>query len=340
VHTPPTVHRVVRSRIAVVMAALLGAGLLLSVTGSAVASPTPTLAQVQKKASQLEAKFEELDQQYDQVKEQLSATDQRLTLLNKQLAQFDAQFSSKQEEIGRIAVTDYEQGNMSSSLTLLTSGNPQQILDQSSILQEISTSNNAQIDEFLAAAQQLENAQQVVQRTRDGILQLKAGLNKRKTAMAKLVSEEDALVAQLTPAQQATVGPGGGSSKPVKYTGPTSSQADKAVAYAYAQLGCPYVYGGTGPCADGFDCSGLTMMSWAAAGVSIPRTSYEQWDDLPHVSLDSVQPGDILVFYDAGHVALYVGNNEFIQAPVPGQDVQLVTYQGASTPGIDGAVQP
>jgi cell wall-associated NlpC family hydrolase len=154
------------------------------------------------------------------------------------------------------------------------------------------------------------------------------------------VTQEQTLVSDLTPAQQTAVGPGGGTSKPVKYTGPTGSQADTAVAFAYRQLGCPYVYGGTGPCHQGFDCSGLTMESWADAGVSIPRTSYEQWDDLPHVALNAVQPGDILVFFDAGHVALYVGNNEFIQAPQPGQDVQLVTYQGANTPGIDGAVQP
>jgi cell wall-associated NlpC family hydrolase len=340
VHTSRPASRVVKQRIAAVTTAIVSAGLMISITGSAGATPTPTLAQAQKKAAQLVAKSERLDQQYDQVKQQLAATDQRLGLVDKELAKFSAQFASERGQISRIAVTAYEDGNITSSVELLTSGDPQEILDQSSILEELSASDNAQISQFLSAARQLEDTQRLAQRTRDGIVELKTSLAKRKAALGKLVTQEQSLVSDLTPAQQTGIGPGGGTSKPVKYTGPTGSQADTAVAFAYKQLGCPYVYGGTGPCDQGFDCSGLTMESWAAAGVSIPRTSYEQWDDLPHVALDAVQPGDILVFFDAGHVALYVGNNEFIQAPQPDQDVQLVTYQGANTPGIDGAVVP
>ena len=339
-HTAPA-HRVARQRIAAVATAVLGVGLLFCATGSAGASSTPTLAQVQKRVTQLQYKSDQLGQQYDQVLEEKAATVQRLALIRRQLAIYGTQFATMRTAITRIAVADYEQGNISSSITLLTAGDPQEILNQSSILEELAANNSAEISQFLAAASQLENTEQVARRTEIGIVQLQASLAKRRAVMNTLLSQEQALLARLTPAQQEALGDGGETgTSPVKYTGPTSSQADKAVAYAYAQIGCPYVYGGTGPCQDGFDCSGLTMMSWAAAGVSIPRTSYEQWDDLPHVGLDDVQPGDILVFYDAGHVALYVGNNMFIQAPLPGQDVQLVTYQGADTPGIDGAVQP
>jgi peptidoglycan DL-endopeptidase CwlO len=319
----------------------MGAGLLFYATGSAGAAPAPTVAQVQKKVTQLQLKSDQLGQQYDQVLEQEAATKQRLALLQRQLGIYSAQFKDLQGAISRIAVADYEGGNINSSITLLTSGDPQEILDQSSILQELSLTNSAEIHQFLSAARQLENTQQVVRRTQTGILQLKASLATRRAAMSKMLSQEKELLAQLTPAQQASIGDGGETgTAPVKYTGPTSTQADKAIQYAYDQVGCPYVFGGTGPCDDGFDCSGLTMMAWAAAGVSIPRTSYEQWDDLPHVSLDDVQPGDILVFYDAGHVALYVGDQKFVQAPETGEDVQVVTYQGANTPGIDGAVQP
>jgi cell wall-associated NlpC family hydrolase len=327
-----------------VTVAVLSAGLLFAVAGSAGASPKPTLAQVKKKVTQLQTKYDQLGQQYDQVKQQLDSTRQQLGVVQRELAIYSGRFRSMQGQIAQIAVAAYEDGNLNSSLTLLVSGDPQQVLDQSSILDELSANNNAEIGQFLAAARQLENTEQVARRTKAGIAELGNGLARRKASLGKLLAQEKALLAQLTPVQQVSLGAppptGETGTSPVKYTGPTSSQADKAIAFAYAQLGCPYVYGGTGPCADGFDCSGLTMQSWAAAGVSIPRTSYEQWDDLPHVSLDDVQPGDILVFYDAGHVALYVGHNEFIQAPQQGQDVQLVTFQGASTPGIDGAVVP
>jgi peptidoglycan DL-endopeptidase CwlO len=340
VHTPP-VRTVVGQRIAAVTVAVVGAGLLFSVTGSAAGAPAPTVAQVEKKVTELKSKFNQLSQQYDQVQQQLASTNQRLKLVQQQLGIYSGRFSTLQKQVARIAINAYETGNMNSSMTLLTSGNPQQLLDQSSILEEVSSSNQAKIGQFLTAARQLENTQQLVKRTKAGIVQLEASLKKRRGTLNKTLSQQETLLAQLSPPQQVAVGGGPGTGTTTgHYTGPTSTQAQKAVAFAYAQLGCPYVYGGTGPCADGFDCSGLTMESWAAAGVSIERTSYDQWDSLPHVSLSDVEPGDILVFFGAGHVAIYVGGGKFIQAPQPGEDVELVTYRGASTPGIDGAVRP
>ncbi len=325
-------------------AAVLGAGLLLSVAGSAGAASAPTLAQVKKKVTQLQTRYDQLGQQYDQVLEQQKGTRQQLNVVQQEIAIDSGRFRSMQRQVAQIAVAAYEDGNLNSSLTLLTAGNPQQVLNESSILEELSASNDAQISQFLAAARQLENTEQVARRAKAGIAELGSGLKKRKAALGKVLAQEQALLAKLTPVQQVSLGgpppTGETGTSPVKYSGPTSSQADRAIAFAYAQIGCPYVFGGTGPCNDGFDCSGLTMESWAHAGVTIPRTSYEQWDDLPHVSLSDVQPGDILVFYDAGHVALYVGGGKFIQAPQTGEDVQLVTYQGAATPGIDGAVVP
>jgi len=323
-----------------VTVSVFAAGLLIGVTASASAAPRPTLSQVQAKLAKLQSQLQKLDQQYDQVKQELAATDQRLALVNKEAAAYGARFASLRQQIGRIAVTAYEDGNLNSSIALLTSGKPQQILNQSSILLELSAANNAQINQFLAAAKQVTSTQLLAQRTRAGILELKAGLSKRRQVMQKLVNSEQGLVNQLTPAQQAAVGPAGGTSSPIKYNGPTSTQAQKAVAFAYSKLGCPYVFGGTGPCSAGYDCSGLTSQAWASAGVSIPRTSEEQWAQLPHVSTANMQPGDIMVFSGAGHVGIYVGNNKLIDAPVPGQNVELVSFSGWYQSSFDGAVRP
>jgi peptidoglycan DL-endopeptidase CwlO len=331
---------IVRQRVAVVTASVFVGGLLLGITGSAGAAPTPSLTQVRHRVSQLEAKAQRLDQQYDQVNAQLTATRQRLKVLNAEAAINARRFSGMRREVERIAVAAYEDGNINSSIELLVAGKPQQILDQSSLLLELSDINNAQIDQFLAAAKQLTTTQEMVRRTELSIQQLTDSVRKRKDAMAKQYHQEVVLLDKLTPAQKTGLGPGGGSSTHQKYTGPTSTEADKAVAYAYDQLGCPYVYGGTGPCGDGFDCSGLTMEAWAHAGVSIPRTSYEQWDDLPHVSSSDLQPGDILVFLDAGHVGIYVGDNKLIDAPQTGEDVSLVSFTGWYRANFDGAVVP
>jgi len=318
----------------------MGGGLLLAVTGSAGAAPTPTLSQAEHRVTVIEAKLGQLDQQYDGVQQQLASTRQRLKLVQKQLSVDSGAFADLREEVTRIAVTDYEDGSINTSVTMLTDGNAQQILNKSSMLQELSWSNNAQIDQFLAAARALTSTQQIEIRTQDGIEELASNLRQRVRAMNKMSRQEQALVAELTPAEVTATGTGESGTSPVTDPIATSTQAGKAVKYAYDQIGCPYVYGGTGPCADGYDCSGLTMMSWASAGVSIPRTSYEQWDDLPAVSVNDLQPGDILVFLDGGHVGLYVGNNELIQAPQTGQDVQLVAFTGWFRENFDGAVRP
>jgi nucleoid-associated protein YgaU len=117
------------------------------------------------------------------------------------------------------------------------------------------------------------------------------------------------------------------------------SVAAKAVAYARAQFGKPYVYGATGPSA--FDCSGLTMSAWRAAGVSIPRTSQAQWAGLARVPASAVQPGDLVVYNGARHVALYIGDGLIIEAPRPGKTVQTAPWRsGWYATHFTGVVRP
>ncbi len=345
-HTPPSVRRIVRQGVAAVTVSVFAAGLLIGVSASASATPTPTISQVQAKLKSLQTQADKLDQQYAEAQQELQSADQRLQLVNREIALDSGRFASLRQAITRIAVTAYEDGNLNSSVALLTSGNPQQILDQSSILLELSASNDAQINQFLAAARQLTGTQLLAQRTKDGIAQLKGSLGKRKAAMNKLVSNEQALLNQLSPAQQVGLGAGGGQTGGLKYTGPTSTQAEKAVAFAYSKVGCPYSYGGTGPCSAGYDCSGLTMEAWASAGVSIPRISYDQEGSLPRVDLVSgdvtkyLQPGDILGFAGNSHVGLYVGGGKLIDAPHTGLNVELIPLSGWYLSELDSAVRP
>ena len=106
-------------------------------------------------------------------------------------------------------------------------------------------------------------------------------------------------------------------------------------------LGCPYVYGGTGPCHMGYDCSGLMQAAWAAAGVQIPRDTYEDWAELPHVSLSSIEPGDLILYDGEGHVAMYVGGGYIIDAPQTGLDVEKIPMSTAwYADNTDGVVRP
>ena len=312
---------------------------MLVTGGMASAAPQPTVSQVQAKLSQLNAKADKLDQQLDQARQQLQSANQRLGVVNGQVGRFTTQFNAMRAQIGRIAAQAYMQGQLNSSIELLTTGKPQRILDETSILEELSFANKAQMDQFLTAARRLDGAQQAALHTQQGIAGLKKSLTGQKATLTKLISQQTTLLAQLTPAQAVGLGPSGGNPAPVKYTGTTATQAGKAVAFAYAQLNCPYVFGGTGPCRDGFDCSGLTSQAWASAGVSIGRTSYDQWD-LPHVSISDLEPGDILEFAGESHVGIYVGGGYLIDAPHTGLNVEKVALAGWYRSELDGAVRP
>jgi cell wall-associated NlpC family hydrolase len=105
---------------------------------------------------------------------------------------------------------------------------------------------------------------------------------------------------------------------------PASSGAGAAVAYARAQLGKPYLWAGAGPAS--FDCSGLTMRAWGAAGVSLPHSAASQYANTAHVPIADLQPGD-LVFFGSGisHVGIYVGGGQMIHAPHSGTVVGYST---------------
>jgi len=143
-----------------------------------------------------------------------------------------------------------------------------------------------------------------------------------------------------------TSGNGGGSSPPT-VGGSGSGGSAAAVSAAESQLGVPYVFGGESP-GVGFDCSGLTQWAWAQAGVTIPRTAASQWDALPHVSLDSLEPGDLLFYYNldgdntVDHVVMYIGSGPYgsqtiIQAPYTGT---TVSYSPVFTEDLIGAGRP
>jgi cell wall-associated NlpC family hydrolase len=119
--------------------------------------------------------------------------------------------------------------------------------------------------------------------------------------------------------------------------------AGKAVAYAEAQLGKPYQWGATGP--DAFDCSGLTMMAYRAAGVYIPRTSQGQWEFGTRIALSATRPGDLVFFAGAdgtpqapGHVGIVIGNGKMIEAYATGYPIRIAAYGQPSSPPGDQVV--
>jgi cell wall-associated NlpC family hydrolase len=119
---------------------------------------------------------------------------------------------------------------------------------------------------------------------------------------------------------------------------PTQAVA-AAISFAEQQLGKPYLWGGTGP--DAFDCSGLVMMAYRAAGISIARTSQDQWATETRVPASQVQPGDLVFFAgsdgtvtDPGHVGLVIGDGKMIEAYATGFPIRVSSYAGRGAIGF------
>ncbi len=309
---------------------LVVAGGVAAYGGMAGAAPRPTVAQVQARVNQLTTQFDKVSQQLDQASGQLSAAQSKLSQVRVRLNHANAQFQAAQAGVARNAAAAFEDTGATSIAGVLTSGDPSVILRQ------------GQTSQLLTAATQLAGVEQQMQRTEAGIAGLKRQLSDHKASLGKLIDTQKATLASLTvPQQQEVAGNsiGANGTTTATYTGPTSTQAGKAVAFVYAQLGKPYQWGATGP--GSYDCSGLVQAAWAAAGVTIPRTTYEMWAALPHIATSAIQPGDLLFYDGIGHVSMYVGGGYIIDAPRTGLNVQKLpkntdwyasTFVGAARP--------
>jgi len=334
-------HRVVLIGVAILMAG----GLATAVTQGAGAQPQPTISEVQAKINSLTGQFNKANEQYDQVAQQLNAAKASLRLVNKQMAQDQAKYDAARRLVVQIAASSYEDSAQTSLAGLLTSSDPVQVLAEASIITQLTGARNQQTQLFLGEAATVAAAQLAQQRTEEGVAQLAAVKAHTKSRIAALLGKQKTILDSLTVQQRTTVQTGtingGGGSTTATYTGPTATQAQQAVAFVFRQLGCSYVYGSTGPCADGFDCSGLVLAAWASAGLTIPRDTYSQWAALPHISLSALEPGDLVYYNGIGHVAMYVGNDEIIDAPAPGQVVREISMSTAwYADSIDGAARP
>jgi peptidoglycan DL-endopeptidase CwlO len=340
-----------RFRVPVLLAsaAVAAATVVPGVVGSAAAAPALTLSQAKAQVAALNARAEKITESYNAARESLATVRKQEAASSATLAHDRGRLTVLQRRVGAAAAAAYRSGGLSATSSLVTTGSAQTFLDQSAGLEEVAQYQATEVAEAnaaqreVAAATVLHNAQIAKQKT------LLAGLASKRTQVRSLLAQAKQVLARLTAAQQARLAAqraaanrraqaerGSAPSAPTggTYHGPATGSAGAAVKYAYAQLGKPYVWGGAGP--NGFDCSGLTMMAWNAAGVSLPHNAAMQQSDIPAVSLSALQPGDLIFFGSpAFHVAIYVGGGNMIQAPHTGADVEVtpVSYMTPSGAG-------
>jgi cell wall-associated NlpC family hydrolase len=317
---------------------------LATVPGSASASPKPTIAQVQRRVAALNRQAEQATERFDQARIALADAQRQLTAVQNKFDRQRAALAAEERLVGQMATAAYKSGGVSPSLQLILSRNPDSFLEQASALRQLNRKQADTLRRMLTARQRLASDRAAVTQQHARAAAIKSQIaGQRKTIEDKLAQAKDLLGSlkaaerrRLEALQRAQVLRASRSATRTlptpTYSGPASGAAATAVRTAYGQLGDPYVYGAAGP--DAFDCSGLTMYSWGAAGVGLPHSSSAQYSATRHVSLSELQPGDLVFYYSPiSHVAIYVGNGQIIHAPHPGESVQLASLYSMPVTG-------
>jgi cell wall-associated NlpC family hydrolase len=294
---------------------------------TAQAEPKVTVKDVENSFHKVEAVVENVNR----LKEEIKSTQSEIDDLNEDIARDEKTYDAQRQTLSAAIVSQQMDAPLGPTVNLLGSKNPEAFLDGLGAVQALNSSRADALEKFGAASKELKNRRAQLKDRSD---ELKASQKAAKAKQAEIRKKYDAAkaaLAKLSAPQQTAFNT---SDITVDFNVSASGRAKKAVDFAMAQLGEPYVYGGNGP--DQWDCSGLTQHAWAAAGVSIPRVVGPQYDASRHVSMSSLQPGDLVFYGDNSHVGMYLGNGKVVHAPRPGKNVEITGLSGFSKAGRIG----
>lgn len=328
-----------RRRLRPVSLAIVGATAALAAIAGPIAvghaEPQLTISQAQARIAALNTQAEKITEAYDAAREHLTTLRRQQSVAARQLDSDKRQLASVQSTIAATANATYRTGGFGQFI-LGMANDPQSFLDQTATLDALSRNQAQQFASALAAGHAVKvdqasyNAQAAAVRTSLSTISGQRAHIQSLLAQAKQVldSLQAAARARLAAAQAAEAAHQ--TALRASYNGPASGQAAVAVRFAYAQLGKPYQYGAAGP--GSYDCSGLTMAAWGAAGVALPHNAAMQQSMVHPVSSADAQPGDLVFFGSpAYHVGMYIGGGRMIAAPHTGTVVQIqAVYSGVS----------
>ncbi|KOG50312.1 C40 family peptidase [Streptomyces decoyicus] len=348
-----------RTAVGLTTAALASATLLSQSADAAPRAPKPGIEEVKQKVDGLYHQAEVATQKYNAVKERAEAQRDTVDGLLDAAAKRAEKMNESRRMLGTFASAQYRTGGLNPTAQLMLAKDPQQFFDRSHLMERMTGRQKQAVSDYqeqqAAAARQRAEASRSLERLQTSQASLKeskrsvqdklaearqllsrltaqekarmAELERRKEAAAKRKAEEEARKQQERERQRQHDGGGsaggqtGGGTDDGSTGGSSSAKAEKALAFARAQTGKPYVWGATGP--SSYDCSGLTQAAWKAAGVDLPRTTWDQVKVGQRIATKDLKPGDLVFFYDdISHVGMYIGGGKMIHAPHPGANVR------------------
>ncbi|NYJ37213.1 C40 family peptidase [Nocardiopsis aegyptia] len=329
--------------------ASLAAGVLL--LPASVAHADPTADEVREEIESLEEEYADLNAVYNDAQETHEAAEEELSEILEDIEDTEEKVETLGVGVRGLANATYSGVDLTSPTHLIGADGPQEALEHQADLSYLANTQNEGLEQYLEELEHLESLEAEASDTEESAAE---ALEEAETAAEEAeaaIAEQEELLSELTAEERAaatenvsndTSESTGGSSGSTggSYTGAASGNARTALDFAYAQIGKPYIWGGTGP--NGYDCSGLTQAAWAAAGVSLPRTTYDQVNAGTRVSWENMQPGDLIFFYGAspGHVGMYAGDGVMVHASTSSKPIGTVTLNDYYRSNFSAAVRP
>lgn len=320
------------------LAAVTAAALLVAPTLASAAPHTePSVTSVQQQLGKLALQNSQLVDKFDQAQEAVGKREKAAVAAQTAALRANAAYNAAHVAFTTLIQAQYESSSFGAAGALLDSSSDSNYLDRLQTLSLVSK-HTAEVVQNVAharddAAQAAKTARAMLEAARNQ----RDALAKQRKHVQQQIDKYQQLLATLNSAQQAayrqaqnpTVQPSKVQSMHLTTAG--SSAAQRAVKFALAQVGKPYVFGAAGP--GSYDCSGLTMRAWEQGGVSLPHSAADQYNYGHHVAatVASLQPGDLIFFYQPiGHVTIYIGNGLMVSAPTEGEPVAVVPLSAFS----------
>jgi cell wall-associated NlpC family hydrolase len=286
--------------------------------GSAAAGqPMPSLKALVARARVLANQINSLNEQANGLRIQLSQARTETRVAERTYRRDLAQLGAGRLAVGELAAQSYMDGGLISTLQLLTTSNPQQLIGRAAFIQELQQENGDQVRQVAAAVAAAQRARETARQQNQRAARLAAEIAARQRAAQAKIRILNSAVFQKAMAVFQRTGNYPNISIPTANT-----IGAQALRWALTRRGDPYVWGGAGP--NVFDCSGLVMWAYAQVGISLPHYTGAQWNMGIHVPRSDLEPGDLVFFYpDISHVGLYIGNGLMVDAPDFGEVVQV-----------------
>ncbi|CAB4704940.1 unannotated protein [freshwater metagenome] len=311
---------------------------LVGVIGLIPSSPAqaePDIKDVQARVDRLFHEAEQASERYNDARLELTDLKRDLKALTSDQQRQGTQLEIVRGQVRDSVVRQYEGQSLSAVSQVVVSDDPSAFLAQLSTMSSYSALQDQLFDRYAAEAKALDIRSQATAKRAAELAATQAELARERSTIDAKLAEAKSLLERLEAEERDAILSRGEVRLPS--TVPASGRAAAAIGYAMAQVGDSYVYGAAGPSA--FDCSGLTMMAWAQAGVSLPHSSSAQFSSGPHIAASDLAPGDLVFYYSPiSHVGMYIGNGMIVHAANPGSGVLVsslysMPYVGAVRPG-------